>query len=82
MKLTDFIDGLQDRVLRLAAVDYGDEKLQAKHRVLVVLHYDLLRTLSLLIGNEDSYPLAVAMDIVAEIEQTSKEMAALREARA
>jgi hypothetical protein len=82
MKLTEFIDGLQARLISLAGVVHEDERLQAKHRLLVVLHYDLLKTLSLLIGNDDAYPLAVAMDIVAEIEQTSKEMAALKETRA
>ena len=79
MKLTEFIDGLKIRLVGLTDVAYDDEKLQAKHRLLVVLHYDLLKTLSLLVGNEDPYPLVVAMDIVSEIEQTSKEMAALRE---
>jgi hypothetical protein len=79
MKLTDFIDGLKIRLMSLSDVVYGDEKLPAKHRLLVVLHYDLLKTLSLLVGNEDPYPLVVAMDLVSEIEQTSKQMAALRE---
>jgi hypothetical protein len=82
MKLTDFIDGLKDRLLNLAATHFEDDELQAKHHLLVGLHYELLKTMSLLQRGDDPYPLVVAIDIVQDIEQTSKEMVVLRETRA
>jgi hypothetical protein len=81
VKLTEFIAGLKDKVLNLAAMHFDDVELQAKHRLLVMLHCDLLKTMSLLHRSGDLYPLVIALDIVSEIEQLSKEMAAMRETR-
>jgi hypothetical protein len=53
MKLTDFIDGLKDRLLNLAATHFEDDELQAKHHLLVGLHYELLKTMSLLQRGDD-----------------------------
>jgi hypothetical protein len=67
------IDELRHEVLRLADISYNDGELQNKHKRLVGQLHELIRTLSLMLRNPDSYPLAVAFDIVAEIDELSRE---------
>jgi hypothetical protein len=72
--LPAFIDRLRHQVHRLAEIRYSDAALQAKHKRLVVQHYELIRTLSLMLRNPDPYPLAVAFDMVGEIQDSSRQL--------
>jgi hypothetical protein len=74
MMLYQMIDELRHAVLRLAALSYNDGALQAKHKRLVGQTYELIRTLSLMLRNPELYPLAVAFDMAAEIEELSSEL--------
>jgi len=72
--LPELLDGLRHQVLRLAGTRYQDVALQAKHQRLVRQHHELIRTLSLMLRNPDLYPLAIAVDIVAEIQDSAREL--------
>jgi hypothetical protein len=72
--LPDLLDRLRHQVLQLAGTHYEDVALQAKHQRQVAQHYELIRTLSLMLRKPDLYPLAVALDILAEIQDLSTEL--------
>jgi hypothetical protein len=74
MILYQMIDELRHEVLRLAGIRYNDAALQAKHKRLVGQTNELIRTLSLMLRNPDPYPLPVAFDMVAEIEELSSDL--------
>jgi hypothetical protein len=71
--LPELLDRLRHQVLRLAGTRYQDVALRAKHHRYVAHHYELIRTLSLMLRKPDLYPLAVAIDILAELQGISTE---------
>jgi hypothetical protein len=77
MMLPEVIDKLRHLVLSIRDVRYADAQLQAEHNRLVGQHYELIRTLSLMLRNPDPYPLAVAIDMAAEIDDPSGDLAKL-----
>jgi hypothetical protein len=77
MMLPEVIDKLRHLVLSIRDVRYTDAQLQAEHNRLVGQHYELIRTLSLMLRNPDLYPLAVAIDIAGEIDDPTAELAKL-----
>jgi len=77
MVLPEAIDRLRHLVLSMRDVRHADPQLQAEHNRLIDQHYELIRTLSLMLRNPDPYPLAVAIDMAAEIDDPSGELAKL-----
>jgi hypothetical protein len=55
--------------------------IQAQHKRLIGQFHELIRMLSLMLRNSDSYPLAVALDMAAEIQETSSELPNLSAAK-
>src|SRR4051812_39845202 len=81
MMLPEAIDRLRHLVLSIRDVRHADPQLQVEHDRQVGQHYELIRTLSLMLRNPDPYPLAVAIDMAAEIHDPSGELAELLSAR-
>src|SRR4051794_35464613 len=77
MMLPEVIDKLRHLVLGIRDVRYADAEHQAEHDRLVAQHSELIRTLSLMLRNPDPSPLAVAIDIAAEMDDPSGEVGQL-----
>jgi hypothetical protein len=75
--LPEVIDKLRHVVLELRDRRCADAQLQPEQNRFVGQHYELIRTLSLMLTNLGPYPLAVAIEILQDMKDASGELALL-----
>ena len=82
MTLPDFLDELKNKIRQLSEISFAAPNIQAKHELLLEQHFELLDTIALAAESTDNYPLFVALDMMNEIRDSTKELAKLLKARA